>query len=214
MTRRRARPLTVAGLILCALILPAAGGAAAAGSARLTAFEYRQLSSARARVKSAKSLRAAIFDCQLIQMQSPLLARERADCIAQIQLGGFGAQMQVYVRRCTADRAVATRLRCLLPAYLRFARTDAAFDTAEAAIHRLAVARGLGEPCANLLSDPPAVLARERVAQRDIETIVRAIRAGNLLDFEAASGRTMAALVSVAKGQQTNRGPLTICPHE
>ncbi len=208
--RRALRALTLA-VLTCAMV---AGPAAAAGGGRLSVIEYQQLSSARARVRSAKSLSAAIVDCQQIQMRSPLLTSERADCVSQVQLGGFGVQMRSYAARCVAERAVAARLRCLLPPYLRFSRTDASFDAAEATIHRIALARGLGERCANLLSDPPAVLARERAAQHAIESIIRAIRAANLLDFEAASGQAMTALVDVAKGQRTNRGSLAICPHQ
>jgi hypothetical protein len=195
------------------------GVAAAAGGGSLTAFEYQQLVSTRDKLKSdnlrtAKGLNAAIWACEQIQMATQLLTEERADCVSQLQMSKFGAVMKSYEADCVAYKSVAARLTCLLPPYEQFYGQVAQYYRAESTIHRIATARDLGEKCADLLSDTPYVISEEKRARDAIALIIAAAKAGQLLNFEAASGLAVTALADVAKGQTSNNDTPSLCPHQ
>lgn len=207
---RRLILLLITGLVLAL----SAGVATAASGGSLTSFEYQQLVTARDRLKAVKSVSAAIWDCQQIQMQTQLLNAERSDCISQFQLVKVNGVMKSYEADCIAYRTAAARLRCLLPGYRQFYATVATFYHSESHIRQIAISRDLGEPCTDLLSDKPLVISEEKLAVEAIASIIRAAEAGNLLTFESESGKAITALADVAKGQQANDGPPSICRHQ
>lgn len=198
---------------ILAVILAVAGGAAAAATGSLTTFEYQQLVAARAKLKTAKGINSAIFDCEQIQMQSRLLTEERSDCASGLELVNSNADLKSYLKDCSAYSSAAARLRCLLPPYQQFYKTYRTYYGAEAAIHQLAVARGLGEACADLLSDTPVVISDEKVVVGALATMIKAAKSGNPSVFQSESRLVVAASAQISKGQQANDGPLSICPH-
>jgi len=207
--RSRLLPLALAA----ALLVSCAVGTAAALGGELTTFEYQQLITARAKLKTAKGVSAAIWDCEQIQMQTPLLTDERADCVSQFQIENFANEIRSYAKDCQAYPSAAGRLNCLLPVYEQFYKAEETSYRAESQIHQIATSRGLGEACADLLSDTPVVISEEQLAVNEIGEIIRDIRAGNLSDFEAVSRKAAVVLDAVTKGQQANDGSPSICPH-
>jgi hypothetical protein len=207
--RSRLLPLAVAA----ALLVSCAVGTAAAVAGELTTFEYQQLIATRAKLKTAKGMSAAIWDCEQIQMQTPLLTAERSDCTSQFQIGNFANQIRSYAKDCVAYPSASARLNCLLPAYAQFDKAEETYYHAESKIHQIATSRGLGEACADLLSDTPVVISEEQLAVNEIGELIRDIRAGDVAGFESVSRKTAVVLDAVQKGQQTNDGSPSICPH-
>jgi hypothetical protein len=197
-------------LVLCAALIPGAAQASAMGS--LTSAEYAQLVSARdrlrtANVKTLAQVKTALHGCEAIEQVSPLITEVRADCIAQIEIGGFGPTMQVTVKNCSGFPSVSKRLSCMLPSYELFATDTADFYNAEVTIRRLASARNLPAECVNLLSDPPAVVAKEKQMLDTLESLVAAMKSGALLPFEKDSGE----LITI---ENANSGSLAVCVHQ
>jgi hypothetical protein len=209
--RIRSRLLPLA--VVVALLTSCGVGTAAALGGSLTSFEYQQLVVTRDKLKTAKGVNAAIWDCEQIQMQTPLLTEERSDCISGLQLLTFDSVMQSYEKDCSAYPSAAARLQCLLPPYEKFYKTDATYFQAESRIHQIAASRGLGEACADLLSDTPIVISEEQLALAEIGVIIRDAKGGDISGFEAVSRKAGMVLQAIAKGQQANNGPTSICPH-
>ena len=205
---RKISLLTIVGVVL---VLSTGVAAAAGGS--LTAFEYQQLSYTRQKIKSANNLNTAIFDCAQIQMQSKLLTYERADCMSQFQLEQFPTEMKTYVKDCGAYGSAAARVKCLVTPYEQAYKEVTAQYRAESGIHLLALARGLGEACADELSDTPVVISDEKLEWGAMGRLIKSAKAGNVPAFESYSRTVIAASDAVAKGQAANTGPLSICPH-
>jgi hypothetical protein len=202
-------PLTV----VVALLTSCGVATAAALGGSLTSFEYQQLVTTRDKVKTAKGVNAAIWDCEQIQMQTPLLTQERSDCISELRLLTFDSVMQSYEKDCSAYPSAAARLQCLLPPYEKLYETEATYYRAESRIHQIATTRGLGEACADLLSDTPIVISEEQLALAEIDEIISDAKAGEISGFETVSRKAVVVLQAITKGQQANNGPTSICPH-
>lgn len=210
----------LAAVICIALLAGFSAGIATAATSggTLTSTEYYQLSAARTRLKSVnvktpQGLNTAILDCEEIQEQTPLLTEERADCAAQLRIGGSTAAMQAAEPVCAVRKSVAARLRCLLPVYKRLYTQSAIFYHSELKIRQIAIARGLPSRCTNLLADTPHVVALEKQMVATIGLLIRTVEAGKLFPFEEASGKALTAISEVAAGQQANKGQLSLCPH-
>jgi hypothetical protein len=209
----RIRPRLLPLAVAVALTASGAVGTAAALAGELSTFEYQQLVATRDKIKSAKGINAAIWDCEQIQMQTPLLTDERSDCIAELQITKFPAVMRSYVKDCVAYPSATARLECFLPPYQQLYKQMQTYYHAESGIHRTATSRGLGEACADLLSDPPVVISEEQLATSELAEIIRDIETRNVSDFEAATHKAPAVFNAIGKGQQANSGSPSICPH-
>jgi hypothetical protein len=200
-------------LLAVALLACGAIGTAAALAGELTTFEYQQLITTRDKLKTAKAVSAGIWDCEQIQMQTPLLTDERADCISQLQITKLPSMMQSYVKDCVAYPSATARIQCLLPVYEQFYKEEATGYRAESRIHQIATSRGLGEACADLLSDAPIIISDEQLAVSELAQIIRDIKAGDVSDFESVSKKAVVVLATITKGQQANNASTSICPH-
>jgi hypothetical protein len=204
-------------ILLCAGMVPGVADAASKGS--LTSAEYAQLVAARSRLESAhlktlKDYKAALRACEEIQQVSPLLTEVRADCIAQIEIGGFTPTMQLTVKRCSRYPTVTKRLSCMLPTYKSLYTATFNFYNAETSVHRIASSRSFTAACTNLLSDPPAVIAEEKHMLNTIGSIIATMKAANVLSFEKYTGEFIAAAAEVQQGENANNGKLSICAHQ
>lgn len=211
----------LAAIISIALLAGSSAGIATAATSggTLTSNEYYQLNAARNRlkavnVKTPQGLSTAILDCEEIQEQTSLLTEERSDCVAQLRIGGFTAEMQAAEGTCAALKSVAARLKCLLPVYERLYAQTAIFYHSELQIRRIGTARGLPARCTNLLADPPRVVSSEKRMLEAIGLIIRTAKAGKVYPFEEASGKALTVIAQVAAGQQANKGKLSLCPHQ
>jgi hypothetical protein len=200
-------------LMIVGAVLALGSGIAAAATGSLTTFEYQQLVYTRNKLKTASGINAAIFDCEQIQMQSKLLTDERSDCISQLRLEQSTGEMKAYAKDCLAYSSAVARLKCLLPPYEQLYKTYATYYRAESQIHALSIARGLGEPCADELSDTPVVISDEKVVLDAIGLIIRAAKTGNVAGFESSTRTVVAGSADISKGQQANTAPPSICPH-
>jgi hypothetical protein len=66
----------------------------------------------------------------------------------------------------------------------------------------------------NLLSDPPAVVAKEKQMLDTLESLVAAMKSGALLPFEKDSGELITIAAEVQQGQNANSGSLAVCVHQ
>lgn len=201
-------------ILLSALLIP--GVAAASSNGSLTSAEYAQLTAARTKLKSvnlktAHGFKTALWDCETIQEVSSLLTQERSDCIAQLQMGVFSAVMQAEGRSCIAYKAVARRLKCLMPYYRKLDAAVSRFYHAESSIHRIATSRGFTAACANLLADPPRVITEEKRMLDIVGSILTAMKTDKALSFEEYSGEFITAAAQIQAGQNANKGQLSIC---
>lgn len=195
-------------------------GVASASSGSLTSYEYEQLVSLQERTKALngtglKAVRAALWACEQIQMQTPLLTEERAACDALAQIGVGSLSLKQAVPACISHNpSVGTRLACLVSLYGRIYTASSSLYSSEQRLNAIVRARGFGARCAAFLGVPPRAIAATRALTSEFGLLVGDLRSGRLADFQALSkiaGRDMTALF-----HDMHAGPTqpSDCPHQ
>ena len=198
-------------------ISASAATALAAGTGALTSVEYQQLQAAQTRLKhvgtklNLRDAQAALFACQQIQMETPLLDQVRAWCDSGEQILIFNLSAKQSVTPCESEVTPAARISCVVKWYGKFdSELDANFQASEK-IASIASARALGAACTAFLAGSPATIADTGGEYRAIKAAIVALRAGNKTLFEADDTAATSLSTRLEKDENANHTQLSSC---
>ena len=201
-------------------VAASAATALAAGTGALTSTEYQQVQAAQTRLKhvgtkmSLRDAQAALFACQQIQMETPLLSQVRAWCDSGEQILIFNLSAKQSLAPCESEVTPAARVGCVAKWYGKFdSELDANFQASEK-IASIASARALGAGCTAFLAGSPATIADTGGEFREIKAAIAALRAGNNTLFEADNTAAGSLSTRLEQDEKANHTRLSSCRHQ
>jgi hypothetical protein len=185
----------------------------------LTIAEYQQLLELQTRLKpitpnTLKNVNAMLSACEQTQQLSPLLRDVRAECDSEAGFLLDEYRLRVAESGCTTYPTTSARLNCLNRPYSKFANAMASFYGADVAVSDVATTRGFSGRCLAVLATPRSTLRKEQRVVKALRQVIVALRAKNLLEFEAESGIAPTAFARLGQGMKTGPQDIALCPHQ